>query len=138
MRYMMMASLLFLLPFVTRAQTAPDWCLCLNKTKLLSSSFDSVASVQLPKESEGKLTICLLKKDTSQKRTVMLMNTEGQTLLHQVLPLTGTTASFSMDEVLHISGGGRFTIYLASVPADPAKAMLVRMAPVAICEVTWE
>ena len=137
MRYLLMVSVFFFFPLVMMAQTAPRWCLCVNKTKLVSSNLDSVASVQLPKESKGKLTICFAKKDTSQKRTVMLMNRERQTLLHQELSLTGRTASFSMEELREKAGGQPFTIYLASIPADPAKAMLVRMAPVAICEVAW-
>ena len=137
MPYRMMASLFFLFPFFALAQTAPGWHLYFNKTKLLSSTIDSVASVQLPKEKEGTLNICLAKKDTSLKRTVILMNKQRQTFLQKELKTTGRSASFPMADVLQKSGGQPFTIYLAAIPADPAKAMLVRMAPQAICEVNW-
>ncbi len=138
MRYKLLASFFFLLPLLAMAQTAPGWHLYLNKTKLLTGTLDSVAAVQLPKDGKGTLTVCLLKKDTSLKRTVLLMNEQRQTFLEKAMKPGGRSASFSMAEVLKQSGGKPFTIYLAAIPADPAKAMLVRMAPVAICKVDWQ
>lgn len=137
MRYKVLASFFFLLPFLAMAQTAPDWHLYLNKTKLLSSTLDSVVAVQLPKEGKGTLTVCLAKKDTSLKRTVLLMNDQRQTFLQKAISPGARAGSFSMAEVLKQSGAKPFTIYLVAIPADPAKAMLVRMAPAAICKVDW-
>lgn len=138
MRHKLVIPFLVLLPFFALSQTSSGWSLFVNKTKLLSSSLDSVASVQLPKESHGNFRISFAKNDTSVKRTVLLMNKQRQTFLQKEMKPGCKTASFSMANLLSLSKAQAFTIYIADIPADPAKAMLVRIAPRAICEVEWK
>ena len=138
MRYRIMASLLFLLPFFALAQTSPNWYLYLNKTKLLTAPVDSTASVQLSKGSKGSLKICFPARDKAYKRSVVLMDEQRQTILQKDMKTTLRMASFPMADVLLKSNKQPFVIYIVDIPADPAKAMLVRMAPVAICKVNWK
>lgn len=132
-------SLLFaLIPLFSMAQSSANWHLFLNKKSLLSATTDSVAKVQLSKKDKGWLCFDFYNRDTSFKRSVLVMNGERNTLLQKELPLACKTASFSMDDLLTKTAGQAFTIYVADIPSDPKKAMLVRVAPQPICSITWK
>ena len=138
MRYPVFIFLFLLLSFAGTAQPSSGWSLYLNKTKLLSASVDSVVSIQLSKKEKGKIKFDFSHRDKTFKRSLMVMNEQRNELLHKEVRLLCGIVSFSADSLLAKTSGKPFTVYVVDIPADPAKAMLVRMAPVAICKVEWK
>ncbi len=138
MRYSFFFLSLMVLPFLAMSQVSPNWSLYLNKIKLVSASVDSAVSVELARKSKGSLKVCFKRRDTAFKRSVILMDEQRQTIAQKELKTNLRMASFSVDDLLSATKGKPFTIYVTDIPADPAKAMLVRMAPVAICHVAWK
>ena len=65
------------------------------------------------------------------------MNRQRNTLLQKEMKTSCKTASFPVSSLLSKTEAKPFTIYLIDIPADPAKAALVRVAPLAICDVSW-
>ncbi len=139
MHFRTLIFLFLLLPFVAMTQTASSqWSLFLSKTKLALASMDSVASVQVPKKSNGKLQVVFEKRNIHFVRTVLLMNEKRQTFLQKEIKTKSNTAAFLMADVLEKSKEQPFTIYIVDVPADKSKAMGIRIIPVAICRIVWE
>ncbi len=138
MLYKTIVFLFFMMPLFSVAQTSSEWSLFLNETKLLSGSVDSAASIQLSKQSKGNLQIAFEKKDTSFTRTILLMNKTRQILKQKQMNTSCKKVSFSVADILIQSSAKPFSIYIVDVPANSAKAMGIRVAPVAICNVGWK
>ena len=130
--------LLFFAPFIAAAQSSSGWQLYLNKTKLLSASTDSTVSVQLQALKNSTLTFDFSERDTSFKRSVLVMNESRTTVQQKEMMGTCKTASFTIADLLAKTNRKPFTVYVVDIPTDPAKAMLVRVAPVPICNFTWQ
>ena len=138
MLYKRFVFLFVMMPFFVMAQSSTKWSLFLNGTQLLSSSVDSAASVQLSQHNKGNIKIAFEKRDAGFKRTLLFMNKMRQTFLQKEMSTTGKNASFSIAGVLAKSNKKPFVIYMVDVPADASKAIGVRVAPVAICNVDWK
>ncbi len=136
MRYFIIAFTLLLFSVAGNAQSQ-HWSLYINKAKRLSASVDSVQEFQLSKAEKGALKFYFPDRSKEFKRTLIIMNEQRNELLQKDMRTTCKTASFRLDTLLAKTGGHSFVVYIRDIPADPQKAMLVRMAPVAICNVTW-
>ena len=137
MRYfiIILSALLFSLAGNAQSQ---HWGLYINKAKRLSATVDSVQEYQLSKAEKGIIKFNFPERDKAFKRTVIIMTEQRNEVLQKDMKTSCKTASFRLDTLLAKTGGNPFVIYIRDIPSDPQKAMLVRMAPVAICNVMWK
>ena len=130
--------LIFLIfSFATMAQASQQWTLYLNKTKLFTSSVDSMASISLSQKDTGLITFNFSNRDTGFKRSVIIMNEKQNTLFQKELKAGCNKTSFLIENLSDKTSRQPVTVSIADIPSDPAKAALVRVAPVAICKIGW-
>lgn len=136
MRYFILV-LLLLFSVAINAQTQ-RWSLYINKSKQLSASVDRLQEFQLSKAEKGTIKFKFPDYNKEFIRTVIIMNEQRNDLLETKVKTSCKTASFNLNELLSKTGGNPFVIYIRDIPADPQKAMLVRIAPMPICHVQWK
>lgn len=137
MRHLFILLLLALFTVAGNAQSQ-HWNLYVNKTKQISASVDSMQEFQLSKKEKGTIKFTFPDRSKEFKRDIIIMNEQRNEVLKKDMKTSCKKASFSIDSLLQETGGNAFSIYIRDIPADPQKAMLVRIAPVAICKVVWK
>ena len=137
MRYFVIIFSLVLFSVAGKAQSQ-HWNLYINKAKRLSASVDSLQEFQLSKAEKGTIKFSFPDRNKEFKRTVIIMNEQRNEVLEKDMKTACKTASFRLDTLLSKTGGNSFVVYIRDIPADPQKAMLVRIAPVAICNIMWK
>ena len=130
-------AILVFTPFVAMAQVNLQWTLYLNKTKLFTSSVDSMANISLSTKDTGLITFDFSNRDTSFKRSVIIMNEKRNTLFQKELKAGCNKASFLIENLRDKTSRQPVTVSIADIPSDPAKAALVRVAPVVICKIIF-
>lgn len=136
MRYLFIIFSFLLFSVVANAQSQ-HWNLYINKTKKLSASVDTLQEIRLSKQETGVIKFKFPDRSKEFRRTVIIMNGQRTSVLENDMKPSCKTASFKLNELLSKTEGNPFTIYIRDIPSDPQKAMLVRIAPVAICKATW-
>lgn len=130
-------AILLFTPFIAMSQTLPEWTFYLNKTKLFTSSVDTITNVSLSTKDTGLVTFDFKNRDTNFKRSVIIMNEKRNTLLQKRVENNCTKVSFLLENLHDKTSLQPVTICISDIPSDPAKAALVRVAPVAICRIVW-
>jgi hypothetical protein len=129
--------LLMLLPFLSHGQSVDDWKLYLNKKEVASAIEDSVPTVQVHKKDTSTLKFVFAGSDTAFIRKLIVMNKQRNGIDSKTLTANAIKVVFNVQELSRLSGGEDLTFYIVNIPANPAKAALVRVAPRSICNLQW-
>ena len=126
------------MPLFSYSQYEISWKLFINQKKVLTSKGDSVLKVQVHKNDKSTLKFVFAAGDTAFKRTVIVMNSQRVGIEDKNINEKGCKASFNTQALYQQSKGEDITFYLVSIPADPSKAALVRVAPHPFCNLRWK
>jgi hypothetical protein len=137
----MVVRILFLIllgmPLFSYSQYGKCWKLYINHKKVLSSKGDSVLKVQVHRNDTSVLKFVFAASDTAFKRTVIIMNSQRVGIEDKNINEKGCEVTFNTQALFQQSKGEDITFYIVSIPADPAKAALVRVAPHPFCNLRW-
>jgi hypothetical protein len=140
MRFMLLKTGVFILllsPFLSYSQSVDNWQLYLNKQQIASAQKDSVQIVQIHKKTDAALKFVLDAGDTAFIRKVIVMDNEHTGIDSRTVTANAGEAVFSTQELYQKSSKKNLTFYIVKIPANPAKASLVRVAPIPICHLQW-
>jgi len=129
--------LLLLMPFLSHSQTPGNWKLYINEKIAADSKDDSIRTVQVHNNADVTLKFVFAKGDTAFKRKVIVMNNQRNGIDDRSITKEGCEATFNTQSLYQESKGENVTFYIVNIPADPAKAALVRVAPHPFCNLQW-
>ena len=129
--------LLFISPVIAYSQSIDEWKLCFNKKEVASSRSDSIATIKVKHDTKAALKFVLPANDTAFIRKIIVMTTAQNGIDSKQLSTGEHDVIFNPDELYTQANGSAVSFYIVKLPADPAKAMLVRIAPRLICNLQW-
>jgi len=109
----------------------------MDKKQIASANGDSVQTVQVHKNANTSLTFALANVDTAFIRKIIVMNEQRKGISSEMVTVHTNEAVFNIQELYQQSNGKDLTFYTVKLPANPAKAALVRVAPTPICKLQW-
>jgi len=127
-----------LLPFLAQCQYIKSWKLYVHQKKALSVKGDSVRTMQLNKNDTSTLKFVFNEGDTAFKRKVIVMNSKRNSIDDKNITAKGCEVIFNAKKLYQQSEGEDITFYIIKIPADPAKAALVRVAPHPFFNLQWK
>lgn len=130
------ALLLLLMPLLSFSQS-DDWKLYINQKEVVSASGDSVQTIEVKHPTDTTLKFVFAANDTAFKKTVIIMNEQRNSIDSKNVTANAHETIFNALELYRQSNGKNINVYIVNIPADPAKAARVRMAPRLICKLQW-
>ena len=129
--------LMLSLPQLSYAQNIKNWKLYINNKMALSAKEDSVLTIEVHDKDTSTLKFVFNAGDTAFIRRVIVMNSQRKGIDDSNMNEKGCEVTFNTQVLYHQSEGEDITFYLVNIPADPAKAALVRIAPHPFCNLKW-
>jgi hypothetical protein len=129
--------LLLLMPFWLQSQTFKSWRLYIDDNMAVDSKNDSIRTVQVHNNADVNLKFVFAKGDTAFKSRVIVMDDQRRGIDDRSITEKGCEATFNAQSLCLDSRGENVTFYIVNIPADPAKAALVRVAPHPFCKLQW-
>ncbi len=129
--------LLLFMPFLFLSQTFRNWKLYVNDKIAVESKDDSIRIVQVHNNADVQLKFVFAKGDTAFKRKVIVMNDQRNGIDDKSIAEKECEVTFNAQLLYQESKGEDITFYIVNIPADPAKAALVRVAPHPFCNLQW-
>ncbi len=129
--------LIILLPLLAQSQDGGRWTMYVNRKAVAYDTTGKAQTVRLKQAAKGEIRFRFSAIDTAIIRTVMVMDEERIGIDSKLLKRRCKSVAFAVKDLYTMSKGRSFSFYTADKPADPAKAMLVRMAPVLFCTIAW-
>jgi hypothetical protein len=129
--------LLLIIPLLSRSQNAGDWKLYNNKKEIACSKGDSMQTIEVHKNDTSDLKFVFNVEDTTFVRSIVVMDMQRKGIGSKKLTANAYEAIFKIEELYYQSRGKDLTFYIVKIPADPAKAALVRVAPQPFCNLQW-
>jgi hypothetical protein len=126
------------MPLLVHSQSFDNWKLYLhNKKVAVGSKDDSIHTIQVHYQADASLKFVFEAGDTAFKRKIIVMNSQHIGIDDITINEKGCEATFNTKTLYQQSKGEIITFYIVKIPADPAKAALVRVAPHPICNLQW-
>ena len=129
--------LMLSLPQLSHAQYIKSWKLYINEKKALSAKGDSVLTIEVNDNDTSNLKFVFDAGDTAFIRRVIVMNGKRNGIDDRNMNEKGCEVNFNTQVLFHQSEGEDITFYIVNIPADPAKAALVRISPHPFCNLKW-
>jgi len=130
--------MLLMMPLFAQGQYIKSWKLYLNQKEVLSAKGDSVQTVNVRENDTSALKFVFSEGDTAFIRKVIVMNSHRNGIDDKNITEKGCEVTFNAQSLYQQSKGEDITFYIVNIPADPAKAALVRVAPHPICILQWK
>ncbi|TKK70815.1 hypothetical protein FC093_03725 [Ilyomonas limi] len=137
MLFKICSIILILIPFLSYSQSVDSWKLYLNEKQLASATEDSIPTVQVHKRDTSALKFVFAGSDTAFIRKVIVMNKQRNGIDSKTAAANAIKVVFNVQELNRLSHGEDLIFYIVKIPANPAKAALVRVAPRPICNLQW-
>jgi hypothetical protein len=137
MRVRIIFLMLFIIPLFSYSQFVKSWKLYINQKKVLSVKGDSVLTVLVHKNDTSTMRFVFSASDTAFKRKVIVMDNQRNGIDDRNITEKGCKVTFNVQKLYQESKGENVTFYIVNIPADPAKAALVRVAPHPFCNLQW-
>lgn len=128
---------LLLMALLSFSQSNDGWKLYINKKEVVSANGDSVQTIKVKHHADTTLKFVFAAGDTAFIKKVIVMNEQRNGLADKKVSTDTYEATFNAPELYQQSGGNNISFYIVNIPADPAKAALVRVAPRLICNLQW-
>ena len=137
MRVRIVFLVLFIIPLFSYSQFVKGWKLYINQKRVLSAKGDNVLTVRVHKKDTSTMRFVFSAGDTAFKRKVIVMNDQNNGIDDKNITEKGCEVTFNSQKLYQESKGENITFYIVNIPADPAKAALVRVAPHPFCNLQW-
>ena len=137
MHFRILYLLLVIFPLFAQSQNVGSWTMYVDRTAIAFDATGKAQTVSVKHIAKGKIQFRFAPIDTSIMRSIIVMNDKRSGIDSKQLPHHCVKIAFSVKDLYNKSNGQSVSFYTADKPADPAKAVLVRIAPVLFCTITW-
>lgn len=129
--------MLLSVPLLSHGQYIKEWTLYIQGKEIISEKGDSARTVKVHRKDNTTLRFAFAPGDTAFKRRLIVMDSDRVGIDDRAITARECGASFNTQELYRRSKGKDVTFYMVTIPADPAKAALVRVAPHPFCSLQW-
>ena len=130
--------LLFIIPFLVKAQNANTWQLLSNKKVVLRGNIGEIKNYEISKKDIGKLALKYFVNDTKKAwdKTIIIMDTNRVELFRKSLKKNEIGMSFNKKVFDSKIFSKPLIVYIISIPTDKKIAATIKLAPIPLVKLT--